>query len=187
MDERWQEIERIYHAARELDGNARAAFLAKTCDGDAVLRSQVERLLAQAERAEDFLETPAIEIAAEVIAKEKQWPGSPKPALEIGRMVAHFRLDGKIGEGGMGEVYRARDTKLRREVALKVLPEDVAHDAQRMARFEREAQMLASLNHPNIATIHGLEEFNGTRALVMELVEGETLEAKIVGDEIGRA
>ena len=86
-----------------------------------------------------------------------------------------------IGAGGMGEVYRAKDTKLGRDVAVKVLPESFAHDAERMARFEREAQVLASLNHPHIATIHGLEESNGVRALVMELVEGPTLAERIGG------
>src|ERR1043166_128808 len=87
----------------------------------------------------------------------------------------------QIGAGGMGEVYRARDIKLGRDVAIKVLPESFAHDAERMARFEREAQVLASLNHPHIATIHGLEESNGVRALVMELVEGPTLAERISG------
>src|SRR5437588_11069045 len=84
-------------------------------------------------------------------------------------VIAHFRITAKLGEGGMGEVYRATDTKLGREVAIKILPEAFAHDAERMARFEREAQVLAALNHPNIAAIYGVEE----RALVMELVEGE--------------
>jgi eukaryotic-like serine/threonine-protein kinase len=97
-------------------------------------------------------------------------------------MIAHYRLIAEIGAGGMGEVYRARDTKLQRDVALKILPQSMVHDADRMARFEREAQVLASLNHPNIAAIHGLEESNGIRALVMELVEGETLAEKIVGE-----
>jgi serine/threonine-protein kinase len=97
----------------------------------------------------------------------------------IEQTIAHFRVQEKIGAGGMGEVYRATDTKLKREVALKVLPELFAGDAQRMARFEREAQLLASLNHPHIAHIHGLEEANGTRALVMELVEGSTLAERI--------
>src|SRR5258708_26247255 len=87
------------------------------------------------------------------------------------RTIAHYRITSKLGEGGMGEVYRATDTKLGREVAIKVLPEAFAQDAERMARFTREAQVLASLNHPNIAAIYGVEE----RALVMELVEGETL------------
>ncbi len=85
--------------------------------------------------------------------------------------IGHYRVSGKIGEGGMGEVYRATDTRLNREVAIKVLPEVFANDSERMARFRREAQVLASLNHPNIAIIHGIEE----DALVMELVEGPTL------------
>src|SRR5690348_16308654 len=84
--------------------------------------------------------------------------------------IAHYRITAKLGEGGMGEVYRAIDTKLGREVAIKVLPESFARDPGRMARFEREAQVLASLNHPNIAQIYGVED----RALVMELVEGES-------------
>ena len=89
----------------------------------------------------------------------------------IGQTIAHYRITGKLGEGGMGEVYRAVDTKLGREVAIKVLPETFAADADLMERFTREAQVLASLNHPNIAAIYGVED----RALVMELVEGETL------------
>lgn len=97
----------------------------------------------------------------------------------IEQSIAHYRVQEKIGAGGMGEVYRATDTKLKREVALKVLPELFALDAQRMARFEREAQVLASLNHSNIAAIYGLEESNGTKALVMELVEGPTLAERI--------
>src|SRR5437762_10511466 len=85
--------------------------------------------------------------------------------------IAHYRITAKLGEGGMGEVWRATDTKLGRDVALKILPEAFANDADRMARFDREAQVLASLNHPNIAAIYGVEE----RAIVMELVQGETL------------
>src|SRR6202790_5496213 len=92
-----------------------------------------------------------------------------------------YEILAPIGAGGMGEVYRAKDTQLGRDVAIKVLPESFAHDAERMARFEREAQVLASLNHPHIATIHGLEECNGIRALVMELVEGPTLAERIGG------
>jgi serine/threonine-protein kinase len=95
--------------------------------------------------------------------------------LASGIRVGPYEILAPLGAGGMGEVYWARDTKLGREVALKVLPELFARDADRMARFEREAQVLASLNHPHIATIYGLEESNGIRALVMELVEGPTL------------
>ena len=97
----------------------------------------------------------------------------------IGESFAHYRITGKLGAGGMGEVYRARDTKLKREVAIKVLPEAFARDAERMKRLEREAQVLASLNHPNIAAIYGLEDVDGIRALVLELVEGPTLAERI--------
>ena len=97
----------------------------------------------------------------------------------ISQTIAHYRVQEKIGAGGMGEVYRAYDTRLGRNVALKVLPEAFSRDTERMARFEREAKVLASLNHPNIASIYGLEESNGVRALVMELVEGPTLAARI--------
>ena len=97
----------------------------------------------------------------------------------LGQSIAHYRVTEKIGAGGMGEVYRARDTKLNRDVALKVLPEVFANDAERMARFRREAQVLASLNHPNIAAIYGLEESGGVPALVLELVEGPTLSERI--------
>ena len=93
--------------------------------------------------------------------------------------LSHFRVKSKIGAGGMGEVYRATDSKLGREVALKILPEGFSRDAERMARFKREAQLLASLNHPNIAAIYGLEDADGVRALVMELVEGPTLAERI--------
>src|SRR5678809_657700 len=89
--------------------------------------------------------------------------------------IAHYKISSKLGEGAMGEVYRATDTKLGREVAIKIIPEDFANDAQRMPRFTREAQMLASLNHPNIAAIYGVED----RALIMELVEGQTLAERI--------
>jgi len=102
----------------------------------------------------------------------------------IGQTISHYSVIGKLGAGGMGEVYRAQDTKLNREVAIKVLPEGFAQDAERLARFQREAQVLASLNHPNIAAIYGLEESDGIRALVMELVEGPTLADRIAAGPI---
>src|SRR6516165_3560617 len=100
-------------------------------------------------------------------------------AIQPGIHVGPYDILSAIGAGGMGEVYRARDTKLGRDVAIKVLPEAFARDADRMARFQREAKVLASLNHPNIATIHGLEDSGDTHALVMELVEGPTLADRI--------
>src|SRR5215471_8455252 len=100
-------------------------------------------------------------------------------ALAPGTRVGPYEILAPVGEGGMGEVYLARDTKLQRDVAIKVLPDLFANDSERLARFKREAQVLASLNHPNIAHIHGLEDSDGIHALVMELVEGPTLADRI--------
>ena len=93
----------------------------------------------------------------------------------LGKTISHYKILEKIGQGGMGEVYRAEDTSLKREVAIKVLPEQFTQDPQRLARFEREAQLLAQLNHPNIAAIYGFEQADATHFLVLELVPGETL------------
>jgi hypothetical protein len=101
--------------------------------------------------------------------------------LNPGTKLDVYEVVGALGAGGMGEVYRARDTKLGREVALKVLPEALAADAERIGRFQREAKVLASLNHPNIASIYGFEDSGGVHALVMELVEGQTLAERIGG------
>ena len=100
-------------------------------------------------------------------------------ALDKGSRLGAFEILGLIGAGGMGEVYRARDTRLDRDVAIKVLPESIVHDPDRLARFEREARVLAALNHSLIAHVYGLEESGRTRAIVMELVEGPTLEERI--------
>src|ERR1700739_1483816 len=103
-------------------------------------------------------------------------------ALASGTRLGSYEVVAQIGAGGMGEVYQAHDTKLGRDVAIKVLPEAFAHDADRLARFQREAKMLAALNHPNIAMIHELEQSNGTSYLVMELVSGETLADRVKRD-----
>ncbi len=100
-------------------------------------------------------------------------------SLAPGHRLAHYEIVSLIGKGGMGEVYRARDTKLDRDVAIKVLPEEFSNDEERLARFEREAKLLASLNRPNIASIYGLEESDGVKALVLELVEGPALAERI--------
>ncbi len=101
-------------------------------------------------------------------------------ALEIGTRLGPYEITASIGAGGMGEVYRATDTKLKRDVAIKVLPDAFTSDPDRLARFEREAQILAALNHPNIGHIYGLQEAEGTKALVLELVEGPTLADRII-------
>src|SRR5215470_14347284 len=100
-------------------------------------------------------------------------------AIQIGQQLGSLEITAVLGRGGMGEVYRARDTKLKRDVAIKVLPDEFSRDPDRVNRFQREAEMLASLNHPNIAAIYDLEEANDTRFLVLELVEGETLAERI--------
>src|SRR5499427_7911394 len=102
-------------------------------------------------------------------------------ALTVGTQLGSHEITALLGKGGMGEVYRARDLRLKREVAIKILPEEFARDADRVSRFQREAEVLSSLNHPNIAAIHDLAEANGSRYLVLELVEGDTL-----ADRIGR-
>src|SRR5882672_8997980 len=99
--------------------------------------------------------------------------------ITIGTSLGSYEITALLGKGGMGEVYRARDTKLKREVAIKILPEEFSRDADRVSRFQREAEVLASLNHPNIASIHDVQEVDGSRFLVMELVGGETLAERI--------
>jgi serine/threonine protein kinase/Tol biopolymer transport system component len=168
IPEREREIERICQAALECPHPEREAFLAKTCGGDGDLRREVERLLAHESAASGFLETPAV--AAH---------GLSQPALQVGQQLGVYTILSSLGSGGMGEVYRARDATLGREVAIKALPPIFTGDAERLARFEREARLLAAVNHPHIATIHGVERLNGTHALVLELVEGKTLDEQI--------
>jgi eukaryotic-like serine/threonine-protein kinase len=160
--DRWRQIERLFHDAQARPSGERAAFLAAACAGDAALRREVETLLEAPVTAEGFLATPAL-----------------APASLSGRRLGVYQLQEQIGAGGMGEVYRARDTRLARDVAIKILPPAFTTDPARLARFEREARALAALNHPNIATIHGVEESDGIHALVLELVDGETLAARI--------
>ena len=158
----------MFEGARALTSDARAAYLDAACNGDEALRQEVEALLASHDRATSFLETPA------VMFDDTRSTNS----LE-GQCIGSYQLLARIGTGGMGEVYRGRDTKLNRQVAIKVLLPEVADDPDRLARFRREAQLLASLNHPHIAQIHGLEDAGGRHALVMELVEGPTLADRI--------
>jgi eukaryotic-like serine/threonine-protein kinase len=160
--ERWQQIDTLLDLALEQEPSRRATFLVEACAGDEALRQEVEALLAAHERAGSFLASPALEGAAKGIVDAK--------ALNLaGKVIGPYHILSILGKGGMGEVYRARDSKLQREVALKVLPEVFAQDADRMARFQREAHILASLNQSNIAVIYGLEESNQVHALVMEL------------------
>ena len=169
---RYQRVVEIFQAASERSAIARPAFLASACSGDDDLRREVEAMLAADAQSGGFLNKPADDLAAAAVAARET-------RSLIGHRVSHYEVISLLGAGGMGEVYRARDTKLNRDVALKILPDAFANDPERLVRFSREAQTLASLNHPNIAHIYGLEESNGVRALVMELVEGEDLSQRI--------
>jgi len=164
--ERWRRVEELFHAALERGPDARQAFLDDACGGDADLRRQVELLLAKEEEAGSFLETPAMRDTTAT---------QTATGTAVGREFGPYRIVSPLGAGGMGEVYRAHDSKLGRDVAIKMLPHQFARDPERLARFRREARTLASLNHPNIAAIYGLEESGDVDCLVLELVEGETL------------
>jgi serine/threonine protein kinase/Tol biopolymer transport system component len=166
--ERWERIKQIFDEALEKDADIRAEFLRKACEGDESLRSEVESMLARNSESQEFLGSPALEGEAQALAEELK-------TRMIGSTFGHYRIASQLGRGGMGEVYLADDVSLNRKVALKFLPDIFSGDPERMARFEREAKLLASFNHPNIAAIHGLEQAKGKRFLVLELVEGETL------------
>src|SRR5579859_1598500 len=173
--ERWRQIEDLYHAALELEASARAAFLERACGGDDDLRREVESLLASDAAAGSFIESPAMEIAARALANNTSVLAMGKDRLKSGVVISHYQILGKLGAGGMGEIYRARDSKLNRDVALKILPHQFADDADRLSRFRREAQVLASLNHPNICTIYEVDEYAGQPDIARELREGQTL------------
>ena len=166
------DLERVCQEALERPVAERADFLLSACAGDEGLRREAEALLALVGTAGSFLATPAVEIAAREL-------GTADPALIASQPFGPYTIVARLGAGGMGEVYRARDHTLRRDVAIKVLPTLFTSDAERLARFEQEARLLASLNHPNIATIHGVEHVDGIHALVLELVEGQTLAERL--------
>jgi Tol biopolymer transport system component len=167
--ERRRRVEEVCDAALDRDARERPALVAEACGDDHELRREVEALLAHAEEAETFLEAPLGDVAAQVMAAEDD--GSL-----VGRQVGPHQIVSFLGRGGMGEVYRARDTRLGRDVAIKVLARAFVAEPEHLARFEREARALATLNHPHVGAIYGLVESDGVHGLVLELVEGATLQ-----------
>jgi serine/threonine protein kinase len=163
--DRQARMKRIFRAALEMPEADRDVYLDSACGGDAQLRGEIERLLAQ-ERTADFPSPPS--------GMRRQ-----AEALSKGNMLGNYRIEEKLGEGGMGVVYAAEDMRLHRAVALKILPQVMALDPERLERFEREAQAVAALNHPNVVTLYGVDDAEGLHFLTMELVRGKTLGSMI--------
>ncbi|MBA3714012.1 MAG: protein kinase [Pyrinomonadaceae bacterium] len=168
--ERWEQIKQLFHATLEHEPAQRPAFLARACADDGPLRQEVESLLASHEQAESFIETPAADVAAGLLAEDQH-------GLVAGLMVGHFRIADVLGAGGMGEVYLADDTRLGRKVALKLLPPQFTVNADRVRRFGQEARAASALNHPNIVTFHEIGQTDSLHFIATEFVDGETLRA----------
>lgn len=166
--ERYGQVARLFHAAVELPSGERAVLLDRACAGDAELRREVESLLASDQQDKDFIEAPALEVAAGLLAREQ-------PQEQVGRQLSHYQIASLLGAGGMGEVYLAEDTRLQRKVALKLLPAAFTQDRERVRRFKKEAQAASALNHPNIPAIYDVGETDGLHFIAMEYVEGQTL------------
>ena len=165
--DRARRIEDLYARALQLRPDERAAFLSRECSGDEPLRREVESLIAADNRADSFMESPAIEA---VSWETQSW---------IGRRLGHYELGPMLGAGGMGHVYQAKDTRLGRTVAIKILADDFLNDSQAKLRFEREAKTIATLNHPHICVLHDIGHEDGVDYLVMEHLKGVTLAQRL--------
>ena len=163
--DRWRQVTEIFHAALARDAGARDAFLRDACQGDASLRKEVDALVAAHHDAGSFGDQPVV-----VDSSARLSPGA---------RLGTYLIEGLLGVGGMGEVYRARDTELGRQVAIKILPRAWLADPDRRARLDKEARLLAALNHPHVAAIYGVAQADGVRGLVLELVEGSTLAERL--------
>ncbi len=172
--ERWEEVDRLLDQVLALPPNKRESFLARVTAGDAELRREVASLLNAHDRAAgNFLDTPALEIAARGIAARHEHS-------LIGKQFGSYHIITVLGVGGMGEVYLARDDKLGRQLALKLLPAQFVKDTARIERFAREARAVSALNHPNIVTVYDIGEIEGTHFIAMEHVDGQTLRDKLL-------
>jgi TolB-like protein len=168
--ERWREVKELLAAALEREPEERPGYLHQAC-ADVELRREVESLLAQP--SGEFLDRPVLENVSDLLKD------STLTELVAGASLGHYRIERKLGQGGMGQVFRAVDTRLGRAVALKILPPAMARDSDRLARFQREARSVAALNHPHIVTLYSVEEVDGVHFLTMELVEGQPLDRLI--------
>lgn len=175
--ERYQRIKEVFHSALERAADERPAFLADACGGDTALLAKVEALIAAAEQPGDFMDAPAYEVAADMLVEKLT--GS----LE-GLRIGHYQIKELLGSGGMGEVYLAKDTRLGRRVALKLLPDYLTDDESRVRRFKQEARAASALNHPNILTIYEIEQADGRYFIATEFVEGETLRQRVKSGQL---
>ena len=174
--DRWRKIEAVYHSARSRPPDERAAHLAEACQGDPELQREVESLLDQDVSRKGTLDRPAWEVAPDLLKSPPQ--GGPACDM-VGQTVSHYHITEKLGEGGMGVVYKAHDTKLERPVALKFLAPNAVENPERKARFAREAKAAARLDHPNICPVYEINEVGGRTFLAMAFLEGQTVQDKI--------
>ena len=170
---RFQTIEEIYRAALDQQPDQIRAFLDRACKGDELLRRKVEALLSSRQRADGFIESSAVSLAAKLIQN-----GHGQSL--VGETIGHYKISKRIGTGGMGDVYLATDITAGRKAALKLLPARFTSDAERLKRFQQEARALVGFNHPNILTVYEIGEDHSTHYIASELIDGETLRQRLM-------
>jgi eukaryotic-like serine/threonine-protein kinase len=175
--ERWKQVNDLFQSAVERAPDARAAFLDEACHGDEGLRREVGSLLTSYERSENFIELPAFQVAPELLTNDRA-------GAMVGELIGHYRIESLIGVGGMGEVYLARDERLGRKAALKLLPDSLITDETQLSRFKNEARTASSLNHPNILTVYEIGAEGNRQFIATEFIEGITLRASIARGRI---